>query len=735
MCPGVESDGPAACPKCGMALEPDRPAALAPVQYTCPMHPEVVQAGPGDCPKCGMALEPVQPESAEQENPELVDMTRRFRVAALLAVPLLVVVMGDMLPGQPVSAWLGHARRGWLELLLAAPICTWAAWPFYVRGWQSLRNRSLNMFSLIALGVSVAFAYSTVALLLPGLFPASFRDANGDVALYFEAAGVIVTLILLGQVLEIRARARTSKALQALLELAPTTARKLTPCGHERDIPLDQVQVGDTLRVRPGEKIPVDGQVLEGESHIDESMLTGEPVPVAKGPGTAVAAATLNGGGSFLMRAEKVGADTLFARIIEMVAAAQRSRAPVQRLADAVSAWFVPTVIAIAIIAAAIWALAGPEPRMAHAVIIAVSVLIIACPCALGLATPISVMTATARGASMGVLFRNAEAIETLRKVDTLLVDKTGTLTRGHPELVSLSPEEGVGEAELLRLAAALEKGSEHPLARAILAGAAERGIETEAAEGFETLTGKGIRGQAEGRHLALGNLALMHDLGIDTATWSDAAETLAATGQTVIYLATDGQLAGLIGIADPIKESTPAALAELRAAGLEIVMVTGDGPATAGAVAEQLGLDQVEAGVLPEQKVEIVRQAQQAGKRVAMAGDGINDAPALALADVGIAMGTGTDVAMESADVTLVQGDLRHLAAAHRLSRATVRNIRQNLVFAFLYNALGVPIAAGVLYPVFGLLLSPMIAAGAMSLSSVSVISNALRLRKVKLG
>jgi Cu+-exporting ATPase len=718
-----------------MALEPDRPMAAAPVQYTCPMHPEVVRDAPGDCPECGMALERARPDEAEQENPELVDMTRRLRVAAVLAVPLLVVVMGDMLPGQPVSAWLGHARRGWLELLLATPICTWAAWPFYVRGWQSLRNRSLNMFSLIALGVAVAFTYSTVALLLPGLFPASFRNASGDVALYFEAAGVIVTLILLGQVLEIRARARTSRALQALLELAPTTARKLTPCGHERDIPLDQVQAGDTLRVRPGEKIPVDGQVLEGASHVDESMLTGEPVPVAKGPGDTVAAATLNSGGSFLMRAEKVGADTLFARIVEMVAAAQRSRAPVQRLADAVSAWFVPTVIAIAVLAAAVWALTGPEPRMAHAVIIAVSVLIIACPCALGLATPISVMTATARGASMGVLFRNAEAIETLRKIDTLLVDKTGTLTRGRPELVSLSPAEGFDEADLLRLAAALEQGSEHPLARAILAAAEARGIEAEAAEGFETLTGKGVRGQAEGRHLALGNPALMQDLGVDTAAWAASAEALAATGQTVIYLASNGRLAGLIGIADPIKDSTPAALAELREAGIDIVMVTGDGPATARAVAEQLGLERFEAGVLPEQKVDIVRQAQNAGKRVAMAGDGINDAPALALADVGIAMGTGTDVAMESADVTLVQGDLRHLAAAHRLSRATMRNIRQNLVFAFLYNALGVPIAAGVLYPVFGLLLSPMIAAGAMSLSSVSVISNALRLRKVALG
>jgi Cu+-exporting ATPase len=734
MCPGVESAEPAACPKCGMALEPDRPAVPAAVQYTCPMHPEVVQDSPGECPKCGMALEASAPQAEAPENPELKDMSRRFAVSALLAGPLLLIVMADMLPGRPVSAWLGHAQRAWLEFLLAAPVCLWAAWPFYVRGWNSLRNRSLNMFSLIALGVGVAFSYSTVALLFPGLFPESFRSAGGGPALYFEAAGVIVTLILLGQVLEIRARARTGQALQALLELAPTTARKLTPCGHEHDIPLDQVQPGDTLRVRPGEKIPVDGEVLEGHSHVDESMLSGEALPVAKGPGDAVAAATLNAGGSFLMRADKIGADTLFARIIELVSAAQRSRAPIQRLADVVSAWFVPAVIAVALLAAVVWALAGPEPRMAHAIIIGVSVLIIACPCALGLATPISVVTATARGASIGVLFRNAEAIETLRKVDTLLIDKTGTLTLGRPELVSLMPAEGTSETRLLELAASLEQGSEHPLAKAILGGAEARGISLLELQGFSSLAGKGISGRVGKHQVALGNLALMQEYGADTGAWSKRLDTLSASGQTVMYLSADAEILGLIGVADPIKESTPAALQELREAGLDIVMVTGDNPATAKAVAGQLGLSRFKAGVLPEQKLELVRQAQAAGKRVAMAGDGINDAPALALADVGIAMGTGTDVAMESADLTLVKGDLRHLAAAYRLSLATMRNIRQNLLFAFLYNALGVPIAAGVLYPVFGLLLSPMVAAGAMSLSSVSVITNALRLRRVPL-
>jgi Cu+-exporting ATPase len=735
MCPGVESDGPADCPKCGMALEPDVPLVGAALRYTCPMHPEVTQDHPGDCPHCGMALEPEMTGLEAPQNEELRYMGRRFRLAAMLAAPLLVVVMGDMLPGQPVSGLLGDGVRGWLELALAAPICTWAAWPFYQRAWRSVINRSLNMFTLIGLGVGVAFAYSVIAMLMPGLFPASFRDPDGSVALYFEAAGVIVTLILLGQVLELRARDRTQSAMQALLRLTPTTARKLTPCGHEKDIPLEQVAVGDRLRVRPGEKIPVDGEVLEGSSNVDESMLTGEPVSVVKQAGDAVAAATINGGGTLVMRADKVGSDTLFARIIEMVSAAQRSRAPVQRLADLVSAWFVPAVILVAVLAFIAWAVWGPEPRFAHALIIGVSVLIIACPCALGLATPISVVTATGRGATMGVLFRNAEAIETLRKVDTLLVDKTGTLTRGKPELVAVVAAAGFREADVLAMAAALETGSEHPLAEAITRGAQQRDIRVGTLSDFESVTGQGITGRVDGRFGALGNLALMEEHGIATAGWSERADALRKSGQTVMYLAMDGVMAGLVGVADPIKDSTPAALESLYRSGLRILMVTGDSEVTARAVASQLGIDEVEAGVLPQRKLEIVRREQDRGHVVAMAGDGINDAPALALADVGVAMGTGTDVAMESADVTLVKGDLRHLAAARALSVATMRNIRQNLTFAFLYNSLGVPVAAGAFYPLFGILLSPMLAAAAMSLSSVSVIGNALRLRRASLG
>jgi Cu+-exporting ATPase len=717
-----------------MALEPDVPLVPATVRYTCPMHPEVVQHQAGDCPSCGMALEPAAIEPAAPQNAELRYMGQRFLVAAMLAAPLLVLVMGDMLPGRPISALLGHGVRGWLELALAAPLCTWAAWPFYQRAWRSLINRSLNMFTLIGLGVGVAFTYSVTAMLVPGLFPASFRNPDGSVAVYFEAAGVIVTLILLGQVLELRARDRTQSAMQALLRLAPTTARKLTPCGHEKDIPLEQVAVGDHLRVRPGEKIPVDGEVLEGSSNVDESMLTGEPVPVAKQAGDTLAAATINGNGTLVMRADKVGHDTLFARIVEMVSAAQRSRAPVQKLADLVSAWFVPAVILVAALAFLAWAAWGPEPRFAHAIIIAVSVLIIACPCALGLATPISVVTATGRGASMGVLFRNAEAIETLRKVDTLLVDKTGTLTRGKPELVSVIAAEGLQEADVLTLAASLETGSEHPLAEAVVRGAGLRGFPIGTLSGFDSVPGKGVTGRVDGRRAALGNLALMEEHDVVTTAWSDRAEALRQSGQTVMYLAADGVMAGLIGVADPIKESTPAALESLRRSGLRIVMVTGDSEATAQAVASRLGIDEVEAGVLPERKVEIVQRELDRGHVVAMAGDGINDAPALALANVGVAMGTGTDVAMESAAVTLVKGDLRHLADARALSVATMRNIRQNLVFAFLYNSLGVPVAAGALYPVLGILLSPMLAAAAMSLSSVSVIGNALRLRRTQL-
>ena len=735
MCPGVESAGPAACPKCGMALEPERPATEIHIRYTCPMHPEVVQDEPGDCPKCGMALGPVQAIPEPEPNPELVDMSRRFWVSATLAVPLFLLSMGDMLPGRPVSSMLGHHARGWLEFLLALPICTWAAWPFFVRGWNSVLNRSLNMFSLIGLGVGVAFGYSTVAWLAPGLFPASFRGHGGEVAVYFEAAGVIVTLILLGQVLELRARERTRGALQALLQLAPIIARKLTPCGHERDIPLDQVAVGDRLRVRPGEKIPVDGVLLEGDSHVDESMLTGEAIPVAKTPGAAVAAATMNIDGTFVMEARKVGSDTLYARVIEMVGQAQRSRAPIQRVADTVAAWFVPTVIGIALVAAAIWALLGPEPRGAHAIIIAVSVLIIACPCALGLATPISIMTATARGASMGVLFRNAEAIEALRQIDTLIVDKTGTLTYGRPSLVSMETARHVTEAELLWQAATLEQGSEHPLAHAIADAADKREVTRGALTEFRSLTGLGVTGHSGPDSLALGNTALMKQLGIEASDWSSRLVRASTSGQTAVLMAVNGRVTGLLAMADPIKPSTKNALDALRGLDVRIIMATGDSEETARTVASELGIDRFEAGMLPEQKMELVRELQSAGSKVAMAGDGINDAPALALADMGVAMGSGTDVAMESADITLVKGDLEHLVGAWRLSRATLRNIRQNLLFAFLYNGLGVPVAAGALYPVMGILLSPMIAAAAMSLSSVSVISNALRLRHLELG
>jgi Cu+-exporting ATPase len=732
MCPGVESDVPAACPKCGMALEPDTPVLKPATAYTCPMHPEISADQPGDCPVCGMPLEPRM--VAAEENEELRDMSLRFRVSAMLAAPLLLVVMGDMLPGQPVSGLFGRGLRSWLELLLAAPICTWIAWPFYVRAWNSVRNRSLNMFSLIGLGVSVAFGYSLVALLFPGLFPASFRNADGSVALYFEAAGVIVTLILLGQVLELKARDRTGSAIQALLQLSPTTARRLTSCGHEKDIPLEDVKPGDHLRVRPGEKIPVDGFLLEGQSLVDESMLTGEPLQVLKKAGDEVAAATINGKGTFTMQAVKVGADTLFARIIEMVSAAQRSRAPIQKLADRVSAWFVPGVMLAAILAFTAWSVLGPEPRFAFAIIVAVSVLIIACPCALGLATPISVMTATGRGAGIGGLFRNAEAIETLCRVDTLLVDKTGTLTRGQPELVSVTVAEDFSETDALYLAASLEQGSEHPLAQAILAGAERMGRKPGDLVDFNSVTGKGVTGRVDDLDLALGNQSLIEDLGVPLGDWSEKAAQLGKSGETVMFLCAGNAVAGLFGVADAIKDSTPEALRTLTGDGLRVVMVTGDNHETAQAVARQLGITEVEAGVLPEQKVDIVRREQEAGRTVAMAGDGINDAPALALANVGIAMGTGTDVAMESADITLVKGDLRALARARKLSGATMKNIRQNLFFAFLYNALGVPVAAGIMYPVFGILLSPMIAAGAMSLSSVSVISNALRLRKVKL-
>lgn len=710
----------------------EAPEAPAGAVFTCPMHPEVEQIGPGDCPICGMALEPrtVTAAGEDEDNPELRDMTRRFWFAAVLSAPLVVIVMLDMLPSRPISSLLSGRTRAFVELALATPVCLWSAWPFYLRAVRSLRNKSLNMFTLIGLGVSVAYLYSVIATLLPDVFPQSFRGHGGEVAVYFEAAGVIVTLILLGQVLELKARSQTSAAIKKLLGMAAKTARRLREDGSEEDVPLDEVRAGDRLRVRPGEKVPVDGEVLEGTSHVDESMVTGEPIPVEKGAGDQVIGATVNGTGGMVMRAEKVGAETLLSRIVTMVAEAQRSRAPIQKLADVVSSYFVPAVILTAVVTFVVWAVLGPEPPMAYALINAVAVLIIACPCALGLATPMSIMVATGKGASLGVLFKNAEAIEVLRKVDTLVVDKTGTLTEGRPALVSVEPVEGVTEAEQLRLAAALERGSEHPLAEAIVRGAEERGHELPKASDFDSVTGKGVRGTVEGRDVALGNLAMMAELSVSPTPLQARAETLRGEGQTVMFVAIDGALAGIIGVADPIKDTTPEAIAALHEESLRVVMLTGDSETTARAVAAQLGIDEVIAGVLPDEKAAKVASLQAEGRVVAMAGDGINDAPALARADVGIAMGTGTDVAMESAGVTLVKGDLRGLVRARRLSRQTMANIRQNLFFAFAYNTAGVPVAAGILYPFFGILLSPMFAAAAMSLSSVSVIANALRLR-----
>ena len=736
MHPEVIRDAPGACPKCGMALEPmdPRPAhTIGKTEWVCPMHPQIVRDAPGHCPICGMALEPrIATAGGDEENPELRDMARRFWFSVALTVPLLLVAMAEMLPGAPLARLLPMEAKNILELALATPVCIWAAWPFYERAIQSIRNRSLNMFTLIGLGVSVSFGYSLVATLLPGIFPPSFRDMTGQVAVYFEASAAIVTLILLGQVLELRARSQTSTAIRQLLGLQATTARRIAEEGTEADVPLEDVHVGDRLRVRPGEKVPVDGVVLEGTSAIDESMVSGEPFPVTKHPGDQVVGATLNGTGSLVIRAEKVGADTLLSRIVAMVAEAQRSRAPIQKLADVVSGYFVPAVILAALATFAVWALVGPEPRMAHALINAVAVVIIACPCALGLATPLSIMVATGKGATMGILFRNAEAIEVLRKVDTLLIDKTGTLTEGKPKLVTVQPLEGGDANALLRLAATLERGSEHPLAAAIVQGAEARGVALVEAAGFEAIAGKGVRGAVDGRAVALGNRALMDDLGVALGGLGARAEALRADGQTVMFAAVDGQAAGLIGVADPIKESTAEAIKALHDEGIRIVMLTGDSRTTAEAVARRLGIDEVIAEVLPDGKVEVVKRLQTDGRFVAMAGDGVNDAPALAQAQVGIAMGTGTDIAMESAAVTLVKGDLRGIVRARRLSQATMANIRQNLFFAFVYNAAGVPIAAGVLYPFFGLLLSPVIAAAAMSFSSVSVIGNALRLRSV---
>lgn len=701
--------------------------------YTCPMHPEIQQPGPGSCPKCGMALEPVT-VSGEEKNEELVDMSRRFRISTALALPVFILAMiADLFP-----AWLpdGLSMKTvqWIEFALATPVVLWGGWPFFVRGWQSVRSWNLNMFTLIALGVSVAWVYSVVALLFPRIFPPVMQMEGGLVDVYFEAAAVITALVLLGQVLELRARARTNAAIQMLLGLAPNTARVVRNDGTEEDIPLEQVQPGDTLRVRPGEKIPVDGTVIDGESNVDESMITGEPIPVAKLAGEKLIGATVNGTGSLLMRAENVGADTLLARIINMVAEAQRSRAPIQKLADVVAGYFVPAVVGVAVAAFVVWWLWGPEPRLAHAIINMVAVLIIACPCALGLATPISIMVGTGRGAIAGVLIKNAEALEVMEKVDTLVVDKTGTLTEGKPKLVTLQAEEGFTEDEVLRMAASLERASEHPLAEAIVSGAEEKGIELVKTDNFQSITGKGVTGEVDGHAVAVGNVKLLESLGINAGDLPQQADKQRAEGKTVMLIAINGKAAGLIGVADPIKDSTPEAIRVLHAEGIKIVMLTGDSHATAKAVAGKLEIDQVHAEVLPEQKADIVKQLQADGRIIAMAGDGINDAPALAQAQVGIAMGTGADVAMESAGVTLVKGDLRGIVRARRLSRATMRNIRQNLFFAFIYNSAGVPIAAGVLYPFFGILLSPIIAAAAMSFSSVSVISNSLRLRHVKL-
>ncbi len=717
----------------GTSLPAGAAAPAAAAEFTCPMHPEIRSPAPGSCPICGMALEPRSVWAGDEVNPEFEDMSRRFWIATSLTAPLVLVAMGDMLPGMPVSRILSARVRVWLELALATPVCLWAAWPFYVRAVQSVRNRSLNMFTLIGLGVSVAYGYSLMAALLPGIFPAGFRGVEGEVAVYFEAAAVIVSLILLGQVLEIRARTQTGAAVRKLLGMAAKSARRIGADGSEEDVPLEAVRVGDRLRVRPGEKIPVDGAVLEGTSSVDESMVSGEPIPVRKGPGDRVVGATVNATGGLVMRAEKVGADTLLARIVAMVSEAQRSRAPIQKLADVVSGTFVPIVVVVALLTFTIWAMAGPEPRLAHGLINAVAVLIIACPCALGLATPMSIMVATGRGATMGVLFRNAEAIETLRKVDTLVVDKTGTLTEGKPRLTAVAPAEAGAEDELLRLAASLERASEHPLAAAIVAGARDRGVTPGDVAGFASVTGKGVRGSVEGREVALGNRGLMEDLGVDLGDHPERADRMRAEGQTVMFLAAGRRFAGLLGVSDPVKESTPEAIRLLHREGIRIVMLTGDSRVTAEAVARRLGIDEVVAEVLPDQKVDAVVRLQGEGRFVGMAGDGINDAPALARAQVGIAMGTGTDVAMESAHVTLVKGDLRGIVRARALSRRTMSNIRQNLFFAFLYNALGVPVAAGVFFPVFGLLLSPVLAAAAMSFSSVSVIANSLRLRRAR--
>jgi len=729
MCPEVRESKPGACPSCGMALEPEFPAATRKTEYTCPMHPEIVRDQPGPCPICGMALEPRTVSASEEDNPELRDMTRRFWISVALTAPLLIIAMADMLPNMPVQRVLPAAWLPWIELLLATPVVLWGGRPFFQRGWASVANRSTNMFTLIAMGTGVAYFYSMIATLAPGIFPPSFREMTGRPAVYFEAAAAIVTLVLLGQVLELLARSRTGAAIRALLDLAPQTARVIRN-GNERDIPLDQVQVGDSLRVRPGEKIPVDGVVLEGRSSVDESMLTGESVAVEKAEGARVIGATVNASGSFIMRAERVGSETLLAQIVTMVSQAQRSRAPIQRLADKVAGWFVPAVIALSVLTFIAWAFFGPQPRFAHAIVNAVAVLIIACPCALGLATPMAIMVGTGRGAHAGVLIKNAEALETLEKVDTLVIDKTGTLTEGKPRVTSFSTSNPLGQFEPLRLAASVERASEHPLASAIVAAAQERNLKLSEVRDFESRPGKGIVALVDGKRVAVGNFAMLREEGIQQNAFLVGG---AATG-TAVFIAIDHQYAGSISVSDPIKQAADSAVRELKQQGFRVVMLTGDNRVIAENVARQLKIDEFHFEMLPGDKARIIKELQQQGRVVAMAGDGINDAPALAQANVGIAMGTGTDVAIESAGITLLKGDLAGIVRARNLSRATMKNIRQNLFFAFIYNSIGVPIAGGVLFPFFGILLSPIFAAAAMSFSSVSVITNSLRLRNAKL-
>jgi Cu+-exporting ATPase len=735
MHPEVKASQPGSCPKCGMALEQVVPQIVSmKTKWICLMDPEIVRDAPGSCPICGMALEPQTITLEEVENPELIDMKRRFRVSIVLTIPVVFITMFSHIPGFSHEHFASSKVLRWLEFLLSTPVVLWGGWPFFVRGWQSIINRSPNMFTLIGIGVGVAYVYSVIAALFPGIFPASFRGKEGGVGTYFEAAAVIVALVLLGQVLELRARSRTGAAIKALLGMAPKTARLIKKDGTEDEVPLDQVRPGDVLRVRPGEKVPVDGIVFEGSSAVDESMVTGESIPVQKQAGDRIIGATVNGTGTLVMKAEKVGAETLLSQIVQMVAEAQRSRAPIQRLVDVIAAYFVQIVVAIAIITFIIWAWVGPEPRFTYALINAVAVLIIACPCALGLATPMSIMVATGKGATMGVLFKNAETIELMKKVNTLVVDKTGTLTIGKPKLVEIFPIKGWDEKSLLYYAASLEKGSEHPLAAAIVEGAEARGVVLTNVESFQSATGKGVIGKVNGHNIALGNLNLLKDIGTDPGELSGRAEAMRTEGQTVMFVGVDEEIVGLLGVADPIKETTPEAIRQLHEEGMKIVMLTGDNRTTAEAVSKKLQIDEIVAEVLPDQKAEWIKRFQEQGSVVAMAGDGINDAPALAQAHVGIAMGTGTDVAMESAGLTLVKGDLRGIVRARFLSRATMRNIKQNLFFAFVYNSLGVPIAAGILYPFFGILLSPIIAAAAMSFSSVSVVSNALRLRRVRL-